>query len=71
MLWLCSNAYAGFSIKGTQLLDANGEPFIMRGVNHGHAWFPLNLSAIEDIANAGANTVRVVLSSGAQWARNS
>lgn len=71
LLWLCCNAYAGFSIEGTQLLDANGKPFIMRGVNHGHAWFPQHLSAIEHIANAGANTVRVVLSSGAQWPRSS
>ena len=29
----------GFSVQGTKLLDANGNEFIFRGINHAHAWF--------------------------------
>lgn len=66
------SAQAGFQVSGTQLLDDNGNPFIMRGVNHPHAWFTNRTEqAFSDIASVGANTVRVVLSDGQQWSRNS
>ena len=29
----------GFKVSGTKLLDANGNEFIMRGINHPHSWF--------------------------------
>ena len=29
----------GFKVDGTKLLDANGEEFIMRGINHAHTWY--------------------------------
>lgn len=64
------NAFAGFSVSGTQLLDANGQPFIMRGVNHPHTWYRDRTASFADIAATGANTVRVVLSDGQQWTRN-
>lgn len=55
----------GFSIDGSKLIDANGNEFIMRGVNHSYAW---NTDALEDaltgIAATGANTVRVAISNG-------
>ncbi len=63
-------ALAGFSISGTQLLDGNGQLFVMRGINHAHTWFPNNTGAIADIARTGANTVRVVLSNGQTWNKN-
>lgn len=58
----------GFHVVGDQLLDANGIPFVLRGINHPHAWFPERLrEAIAAIAATGANSVRVVLSTGARW----
>lgn len=62
---------AGFQVSGTQLLDGNGNPFIMRGVNHPHTWFTGRTGqALSDIASVNANTVRIVLSDGQQWTRN-
>ena len=63
---------AGFQVSGTQLLDGNGNPFIMRGVNHAHAWYTNRTQqALADIASVEANSVRVVLSDGQQWTRTS
>lgn len=60
----------GFQVKGTALYDANGNQFIMRGINHPHSWFQDKLdTAIPAIAETGANTVRVVLSDGQQWGK--
>ena len=65
-------ANAGFQVSGTQLLDGNGNPFVMRGVNHAHAWYTNRTQqALADIASVEANTVRVVLSDGQQWTRTS
>ncbi len=65
-------ADAGFQVSGTQLLDDNGNAFIMRGVNHPHAWYTgRTQQAFADIASVGANSVRVVLSDGQQWTRTS
>ena len=62
----------GFNISGTKLYDANGNEFIMRGVNHAHTWFKGELNtAIPAIAETGANTVRIVLSNGYQWTKDS
>lgn len=62
----------GFYVDKTGLYDANGNEFVMRGVNHAHTWFKNELNtAIPAIAATGANTVRIVLSSGEQWAKNS
>src|SRR5687768_6749065 len=70
---ICSGAFAGFSVSGTQLLDGNGQPFVMRGINHAHTWFASQTSAsIPNIASTGANVVRVVLSNGTHregWVR--
>ncbi|WP_075188322.1 glycoside hydrolase family 5 protein [Teredinibacter haidensis] len=64
--------WAGFSVSGTKLLDANGQRFVMRGVNHAHTWYRNELStSLEDIASTGANTVRVVLSNGDRWTKDS
>ncbi|MDR2559437.1 MAG: cellulase family glycosylhydrolase [Oscillospiraceae bacterium] len=62
----------GFFIQGTTLHDANGAPFIMRGINHPHTWFKNQLDvALPAIAATGANTVRIVLSNGEQWSKDS
>lgn len=61
----------GFSVVGTQIYDATGQPFVMRGVNHAHTWYKNDLStAIPAIAATGANTVRIVLSNGQQWTKD-
>jgi mannan endo-1,4-beta-mannosidase len=61
----------GFQVSGTQLLDANGNPFIIRGISHPHVWFQNETASFAEIADLGANTVRVVLGSGHQWGPNS
>ncbi len=61
-------ASTGLHVSGTQILDSNDNAFIMRGINVAHAWYPDNTSSsLSDIANTGANTVRIVLSSGDRW----
>ncbi|MGC5307621.1 cellulase family glycosylhydrolase [Micromonospora zamorensis] len=65
-----AHAAAGFSVANGKLYDANGTEFIMRGVNHAHTWYPQQTSSFADVKALGANTVRVVLSSGDRWTRN-
>ncbi|MCG2785087.1 MAG: cellulase family glycosylhydrolase [Anaerolineae bacterium] len=64
-----AQAAAGFHISGRNLLDANGNNFIMRGVSHAHTWYPSQTSSFANIKATGANTVRVVLSGG-RWTKN-
>lgn len=64
-------ATPGFYISGRFLRDANGANFIMRGINHPHNWFPEETSSFQNIKAKGANTIRVVLSSGHLWDKNS
>ncbi|MFY1668344.1 cellulase family glycosylhydrolase [Plantactinospora sp. WMMB334] len=66
-----AQAAAGFTVSGGRLLDANGNQFIMRGVSHPHAWYASQTGSFANIKSLGANTVRVVLSSGARWTQNS
>ncbi|UQU62260.1 cellulase family glycosylhydrolase [Couchioplanes caeruleus] len=65
-----AQAAAGFTVSGSRILDANGNAFVMRGVNHAHTWYADKIGALADIKALGANTVRVVLSSGDRWTRN-
>lgn len=62
---------AGFQVSGTQIRDANGNNFIMRGTNHPHACYQSQTGSFAQIAATGANTVRVVLANGDQWTRTS
>ena len=58
----------GFHVEGTKLLDANGNEFIMRGINHAHSWFRgHDAEALSAIADTGANCVRIVLADGDRW----
>ncbi|HET9906379.1 MAG TPA: glycoside hydrolase family 5 protein, partial [Anaerolineales bacterium] len=61
----------GFHISGRFVLDANGNNFIMRGINVPHNWYPEQTSQFQHVKAKGANTVRVVLSSGQLWPKNS
>ncbi|MEE1930645.1 cellulase family glycosylhydrolase [Streptomyces sp. TRM 70351] len=60
----------GFRVSDGRLLERDGNDFVMRGVNHPHAWYTHQTGSFADIKATGANTVRVVLSSGHQWTRS-
>lgn len=66
-----AHAAAGFSVANGRLYDANGTEFVMRGVSHAHTWYPQQTSSFANIKALGANSVRVVLSSGDRWTKNS
>jgi mannan endo-1,4-beta-mannosidase len=61
----------GLHISNGRLLEANGNDFVMRGVNHAHTWYTNQTQSWADIKALGANTVRVVLSDGHRWTENS
>ncbi|MFV2119865.1 cellulase family glycosylhydrolase [Streptomyces sp. Act-28] len=64
-------ASPGFRVDAGRLLDANGHDFVMRGVNHAHTWYTSTTpQALKDVKALGANTVRVVLSTGDRWTKN-
>jgi mannan endo-1,4-beta-mannosidase len=74
-IWTLSPADAqtegGFHIEGTRLVDANGEPFVMRGSSHPDVWYEGEFDSYGELSDLGANTVRVVLGSGRQWGPSS
>lgn len=59
-------AAVGIRITGGRLVEANGTPLILRGINHPFTWFTSQNSSFANIKAAGANSVRVVLSGG-RW----
>ena len=62
----------GFHVSGRYLLDDNGNNFVIRGINVPHNWYPDETSSsLQNIKAKGANTVRIVLSSGQNWPKNS
>ena len=63
-------APTGFRVQNGRLLEASGNDFVMRGVNHAHTWYADKLDSLDHIKAKDANTVRVVLSSGDRWTRN-
>ncbi|KFG71982.1 cellulase family glycosylhydrolase [Streptomyces mutabilis] len=66
-----TRAATGLHISDGRLLEANGNDFVMRGVNHAHTWYPGETQSLADIKALGANSVRVVLSDGHRWSENS
>ncbi|GAB2624612.1 cellulase family glycosylhydrolase [Streptomyces capparidis] len=66
-----AHAATGLHVGNGRLLEGNGNDFVMRGVNHAHTWYTdRTATSLRDIKALGANTVRVVLSSGDRWTRN-
>lgn len=61
----------GIHVKDGRIYEADGTELILRGVNHAHAWYNNETGAYADIAHAGANSVRTVLSNGVTWSRTS
>ncbi len=75
LLLIPATSEAGFFVQNGRLLDDNGTPFVMRGVNYPFAWFTQRYPAQtqQDLVNiraTGANTVRIVLGTGAQYTRS-
>ncbi|SFD47717.1 cellulase family glycosylhydrolase, partial [Streptomyces aidingensis] len=64
-------AATGLHISEGRLLEANGNDFVMRGINHPHTWYQGETQSFADIKATGANTVRVVLGSGQRWGPDS
>jgi mannan endo-1,4-beta-mannosidase len=71
-LFFVQPAYAatGLHVSGTNIVEANGQKLIMRGINHAHTWYTTQTKSFADIKATGANTVRVVLSGG-RWTADS
>ena len=66
------NTTTGFYVDGTTIRDANGNAFVMRGINHAHAWYSYETeTAIKGAAERGVNTIRVVISDGQQYYKTS
>ncbi|MFC6085228.1 cellulase family glycosylhydrolase [Sphaerisporangium aureirubrum] len=62
-----AGAAVGLRVSGTNLTEANGSNFIIRGASHAHVWYQDRLStSLAGIKSLGANAVRVVLSGG-RW----
>lgn len=70
--WAALREQMGFYVEGSTLYDANGNPFVMRGINHAHCWYEDQaINAIQGIAGTGSNCVRLVLADGEQWTATS
>jgi mannan endo-1,4-beta-mannosidase len=65
-----AHAATGLRVSGSNVVEANGSTFIMRGTSHAHVWYQTQTSSFANIKAAGANTVRVVLSGG-RWGASS
>ncbi|MBP2479618.1 mannan endo-1,4-beta-mannosidase [Crossiella equi] len=65
-----AHAATGFAVRDGRLHDANGVEFVLRGVNHAHTWYPQRFGSLAHLSALGANSARVVLSTGDRWARN-
>ncbi|HOC35087.1 MAG TPA: cellulase family glycosylhydrolase, partial [Ruminococcus flavefaciens] len=67
-----TTASDGFHVEGQKIIDANGNNFIMRGVNVPHAWFQNNTEqTLRAVAAKGCNSVRVVCLDGASGYKTS
>ena len=69
-LLLTGAAPAGgsFTTNGAVIRDANGERFVMRGVNMSHAWaHQRSVRDLPAIAATGANTIRIPLGAGCKF----
>lgn len=61
-----ADAAVGIRVTNGRLVEANGTPLVLRGINHPFTWFQSQNASFAAIKAAGANSVRVVLSSG-RW----
>lgn len=62
----------GIHVADGRIVEADGSDLVLRGINHPHAWYPDETpGALEGIKATGANSARIVLSSGDQWTETS
>jgi mannan endo-1,4-beta-mannosidase len=54
----------GLHVSGRNIVDANGNSFVMRGGSHPYAWHKDQNQSFADIKRLGANSLRVVLTTG-------
>lgn len=60
-LSLAAQGRGTFTTRAGKLIDAEGNAFIIRGINNAHIWFGEKAyDALDAIAGIGANTVRIV-----------
>lgn len=65
-----THAANGFYVSGTNLKDANGNNFVIRGVNNPHAWFDTPAyNALSTISSKKVNAVRIVWSTSGSASR--
>ena len=62
-----ANAAAGFTVSGGRLLDANGNPFVMRGVNHAAHLVPDADQLASPTSRRSAPTPSGSCCSGGRW----
>ena len=63
-----ASAASGLYVSGTKLYDGNGSEIVLRGANVPYAWYKSDsLTAINALANLGANSVRVVCGTGSKY----
>ncbi len=62
-----TSAAVGLHVSGRNIVEANGQTFTMRGVNHPHVWFQNQTGSFANLKALGANTLRVVLGGGKRW----
>jgi mannan endo-1,4-beta-mannosidase len=65
-----AHAAVGLRVSGSNIVEANGSTFVMRGTSHAHVWYQSQTGSFANIKALGANTVRVVLSGG-RWGASS
>ncbi|WEF34271.1 cellulase family glycosylhydrolase [Pseudoduganella chitinolytica] len=57
----CKVVFKGFRVAGSVVNDANGNPFVARGVNNPHAWYDQqSYDVLPNLAARKTNLIRVV-----------
>lgn len=65
-------AAGGFTVSGNSIIDANGNAFVMRGINIPYNWYTsYGQDMIQGAKSTGANTVRIVLGDGRKYQKTS
>ena len=50
-----------FTVSGTKLLDANGNEFVIRGINNPHIWhYEQSMKWLQQLADMNVNCIRIV-----------
>ncbi len=67
---LHAQPHGSFAVEGTSLVDANGNKFVMRGVNYSWCWQKRHeTTVIPAAARIGCNAIRIQLGTGRKYSR--